>query len=293
MGDYSGSSIVNANALDELLRRAEVGRETVFDLADEGGATVKKIAITHQALPAPLVRDIPEAAIARALARQHTFNDIPTLAAYIKREHKLVGANEPLETLALANVDHRVINVVLDDGSATDREVVSYRPITHPLFAPWEKIAGKTMMALDFAKFVMENRRAISGADGRETAMIFQQLRVSTSITMNAGTGKRALNGVMVETVIQGQRNEEFFELPEEIQITVPIYCDSEPTTITFDLTISGDEDGCMVTVTASDLEKKRYDAFQAMVAKLAEDTNIIVGLGKVESRSWVTVRQA
>ena len=88
-------------SIDHLLRRAPEGQETIFDLLDEAGETVKTIEIKRRKLQPEIPQPMPEPDIARARARDHVFNGIDTFAEYLNREA------DKLTSVVLADVDQR------------------------------------------------------------------------------------------------------------------------------------------------------------------------------------------
>lgn len=271
--------------VEHLLRRIPEGQETVFDLLDEAGASVRTIEIRRRKLAPELAQAVPEPDVARALARDHVFNDINTFAAYLRREA------ETNASIILADVEERIITAVLNEADEDDREQVTMQAIQHPLFVPWGRLLEGAVPVIDFALFVMKNRRAVIEPNGRELALLFSQVKMSKAVQMFTGVGKKSLNGVIVDVEIAGERKGMPVELPETIMIDVPLFVGTSPQRIEIDLLVTNKAEHVVVYATAADVEQQRIIAFEEMVGQLRELTGLLVGLGSVQSRPWRTLQ--
>lgn len=272
------------DGIGELIRKVAEGKETVFDLSTDLEGT-RKIAISHRELAPELPQAMPVADIARAKARSHVFNDVGAFAKYLSR--CAVEDN----SLILADVNQQVIVAVLDESHQTDREQVTLKAVQHPLFTPWSGLLNRPLKVMDFSLFIMQNRRAITEPDGRELALIFQQIKMSKSITVNQGQGTKSLNGVMVDVEIAGTKKGVALDLPESLSIHVPLFVGTGPQTITIDLLVTpGQNDDVVVYCTASDVEAAKMAAFEEMLTTIGTETGMLVGFGKIEHREWDTV---
>lgn len=268
-------------SVEHLIRKIPDGQETIFDLLDEGGESVRKIEITRRKLQPELPLSMPEQEIARAKARSHVFNDIVAFSEYLNREAS------DISSLVLADVNSRTITAVLDEDQEGDREMVTLRAVEHPLFTPWGRMLGEAVSVVDFALFVMQHRRAVVVPDGRELAHTFSQVKMSKAIQMWTGTGKKSLNGVICEVEIAGERKGAPVELPETIAIETPLFVGTSPQRIELDLLVTNIGERVVVYATAADVEEQRIKAFEEMVAILKEKTGQLVGLGQVQHRAW------
>lgn len=268
--------------LKDVLRQVIEGHETVFDLT-KSTEDVKRIEIVRQQLAPQLPMQMPEPEIARAKARSHVFNDIDAFSDYLNRNA------DDSNSLVLADVNSRTITAVLNEGDETDREQVTLKAIEHPLFTPWAKLLSSPTNAVAFALFIMEHRRAL-GPEGREIAMIFSQVKMAKTIQMHSGTGKKSLNGVIVEVEIAGERKGVPVELPETITINLPLFVGTSSQSIEIDLLVTNQGENVIVYATAADVEQQRIKAFEEMVAKIREATDLLVGLGQIGHREWATV---
>ncbi len=284
--DINGNLVSESmTTVEHLLRNIPEGKETIFDLLDEGGESVKTIDVRRRVLqPEPPIPPV-EKDVARAKARCHLFNDITTFAGYLKREADAEGA------IVLACVDERVITAVLDENDDRDNETIRFAAIEHPLFVPWGGLLENPMGVVDFALFAMKHRRAIIDPDGRELAMTFSQVKMSKAVSIFTGVGKKSLNGVMVDVEIAGERKGMVVDLPETIVIEVPLFVGTSPQRIEIDLLVTNRGNNVVVYCTAADVERQRIVAFEEMVGTLAEATGMLVGLGSIQTRDWNTVR--
>lgn len=275
----------NELTLEHLIRRVPEGQETVFDMLDEGGESVRTIEIRRRKLQPELPVQMPEPNIARAKARNHIFHDVATFSQYIERE-----ASASDGAIVLADVQARQIVCVLDEDNEDDRESVSFHATDHPLFKPWLGILNRAIEATEFALFCQKYRRTIIKPDGRELALLFSQIRMAKTVTVSQGVGKKALNGVMVEIEIAGQKQDTIIDLPDSITINCPLFIGSEPLEIEIDLLVADKNNQVVVYATAPDIEAKQVEAFESIVEKVREDSGLLVGLGQVKHRDWDTV---
>lgn len=271
------------DSLEALITLAPEGTATVFDLLAEGGDNVKTIEVKRRTLqPEPP----NEKEVARARARNHQFHSAVEFAEYIKRE------SVEIEAIVLGDVDSKTVVCVLDEGDVEDREAISFLAKQHPLFDEWEKLLkSEELEVLEFAKFCQKNRRTIVQPDGRELAMIFSQVKMAKTVTVNRGVGKKSLNGVMVQTEIAGKKQDEIVELPDSITIECPVFVGCDPIKIEIDLLVDGSGEDVTVIATAPDLQAKRIEAFEQLIAIIREQSGLLVGLGKIAHREWELVR--
>jgi hypothetical protein len=272
-----------SSEIKDLIRQVVEGQESIFDLS-KSTDDVKRIEITRQQLPAPIPQQMPEAAVARAKARSHVFNDVEAFSDYLNR-----WADKDA-SVVLADVESQKIVAVLNEDDPQDREIITLEAIEHPLFTPWAALLEKPIPVIQFALFIMQNRRAVLTPDGRELAMVFSQVKMSKAITMHTGVGKKSLNGVIVDVEIAGEKKGVPVELPETIKIQAPLFVGTSPQAIEIDLLVTNQAESVVVYCTAADVEEQRIMAFEEMVAKIKEATGQLVGLGQIAHRDWATV---
>lgn len=271
--------------VSDLLRQLREGDETVFDVRDvvgtDGEAGKRLMIGTRKLQPEhPVEREI-----ARAQARNHVFNDLDAFAAYLNREA------EKEQSVILADVDSRTIGAVLNEADEYDREIVTLQAVEHPLFTPWSELFERPIPVLEFALFVMKNRRAVVEPDGRELAMIFSQVKASKEITIQQGVGKKSINGMMVQLEVAGERQGMPVELPEVMTLGLPLFVGTPNQEIEIDVLVTDSREGIVVYLTAADVEQQRIEAFELMVNRLKQDTGLLVGLGTIKQRDWDLVK--
>ena len=277
------------DGVGEMLRAVAEGNETVFDIVTsidpETNVGTKRLEVVRRKLMPELPKPFPVPDIARARARNHVFNEVTAFAAYLSR----CGGVDT--SLILADVNKQIIEAVLDESGEFDREHVQLQAVPHPLFTPWATLLNKPIKVMDFSLFIMQNRRAVVQPDGRELAMIFQQIKMSKAVTVNQGAGKKSLNGVMVDVEIAGQKQGMAVELPEDITIHVPLFVGSAPQNVVIDLLVTpGPQDDVLVYCTCADVQSAKMLAFEDMLRQIGDQTEMLVGFGQLDYRDWDTV---
>lgn len=265
--------------IDQLIRQAPVGKETAFDVAEEilpdGKGTKRTFTVINRELnpeppPAPVKFPSPK--------RVHNVYDIDGFAAYLKKygtERTVVFANPALGKMS----------AVLDEGAYAGFEIITFTPQIHPVFAPWNDLlkAGAPIGIKKFVDFIANNRRAIIRPVGRELIFLLGQVRMSRKVELQQGDRTHSVNGIMVETLIEGKTQNDFVEIPEVITIYAPIYLNTDVVEVEVDLTLGGNEqDGVFVRLSAGDLLQKRSDLFDKMFVELktqlGEDVTVTTG---------------
>lgn len=283
------SAMEGKQLLEHKLRvLPEEGYETVFDLKGDGGETVKSIEITRKKLPDDVPHVIPETPIKGPLSRAHTFNDVESFIEYVHKE-------ATQRAVILGDIKNRRVTCVLDEAGAypygnsdvkCEQECVYFEPIEHPLFTPWTKLSGWNEVR-EFAMFLMQNRRAVAEPDGMDLAYVFSQVQMSKAITLQAGVGKKAINGVVCEVDIAGEKKGMPVELPDSIVLSLPIFVGGKPIRIIVDLHVTHRSDAIMVFCSFSDVEAQKIEAFEQMLAMIRNETGRLVGLGRVQLTDW------
>lgn len=260
----------------DILRRVTEGQETVFDIeVDEHGSRTIKFGQRklQPELPTPTRQESPP--------RAHVFHTADSLIGYVEK----YGDGD---TVILLDVPTMNGCVVLDDLRKDQFELLPFQPMQHPLFLEWYKMLGRRVDVLQFAEFVMGHRRQIVAPDGREAAMIFSQLQSSTKMTVARGQGKAAINGVMVETKIQGKTGEAFVELPESLTVRLPLFVGEPEAEIEIDLLVGSQDTSIWVSASASGVLDAQLQAFTAMADKISDGLpEMTVGLGRVSHSAW------
>lgn len=273
-------------SIDHVLRNQENGRETVIDIANE----LDEDEVPHRRVTfgmRDVAPEVIEPTIAEARARDHEFHSLKEFGDYLVRECQPIS-----NAVALADVSENRIVAVLDEKTGNDREQISFLAKLHPLFQPWWDLIGKSTDVREFALFVMQQRSSIVRPEGREMALLFSQVKSSKKVTKRVGFGAKAINGVMVEIQIGSESKEHEIELPESVDLFVPLFLGLSQTSVTLDLVVHEDKSGNLcVGVTAPGIEERRVEAFSDMVDSLREQTEMIVGLGQVKHRDWRTIK--
>ena len=275
------------STVDELLEKIEVGKRTVFDLT-KGADGAQKVIVEQRQLLAEEPRAPKKAESKR---RAHTFHDLPGFKAYLKK----YGGKD---TVLFADVNKSSVSAVLDEQSLDGKELVSFEPQLHPRWAPWEALLGQELEVNDFIDFVRMHRRTIVKPDGRELALALSQIKASTEITLHKGKGKKSLNGLLVKTEIQGVRDEQTVELPEELLLDTPIFVASGSKKVLVDLIIETEAEGqgLVAKLSSGDLLEFKVRAFEEMLEQLAElssdkDKPMTVTFGRAGEAPWDYLR--
>lgn len=247
-------------SIEKLLTKVRVGQSTVLDLTKELDGTRKLVVEQRQVQPeAPRAPEKSESP-----RRAHEFYAVAGFADYL-------GKYGGPHTVLYANPAAECVQAVLDETAPKGFEVVTFKPQVHPRWKPWVALLGETISLDAFVDFIRDNRRAISVPDGRELALALSQVRASTEIKLERGRGKKSLNGLMVKTDIQGHRDETIVELPESLELMVPLYVDSAAQLVELDLVIEVASGGTEITarLSSADLAEARVKAFDGMLQTL------------------------
>ena len=97
----------------------------------------------------------------------------------------------------------------------------------------------------------------------------------------------KSLNGVMIETTIQGQDKKDFIDLPEQLTIATPLFVRTAKQQIEIDqLAVAGETDVFMRAVSA-DVESAKVAAFEEMMTECSKIEGAVVGTGHPETTPW------
>jgi len=279
--------LVGPDALAVLIREAPEGMETAFhvlnQMTGEGKDAVPQsvLKIERRTLQAeqpkpPIRRESPP--------RAHVFRDAQGFSDYLDQyggEH----------TVVLADPASGMISAILDERAATGTETISLSPMIHPTLRPWVDLMAAGPTALEeFVLFLARNRRAVVKPDGKVLALTLSQVRCATTVTLQRGRGAKSVNGLKIATDIQGEKGEELTDLPDVLTLDLPIFVDSAPRKIEFDLTLQATPDGQKIaaTLTSADLDAMIVAEFQSMVDTIRGDGDErVVGLGRPAYAEW------
>jgi hypothetical protein len=270
--------------IDGLLRDVELGRENslqvVREIEDLAEGTKKgdvRLIMEHR---------VPDPRLMPPDPRVHVFHTAETLIAYL-------GKYGGPETLVLANVDGRTITATLDELPQKGREVVTMRPQIHPLAAPWLSLIerGKTDLR-GLVLFLRQHRRAISQPNPAQLVLELSQITASQKVTLQRSGPGAGINGLMVETKIQGTPKNEPVDLPEEIVIYLPLFVGREAVSIIVDLTLELVSEQIVALISSPDLDERMSDEFDAMLAEVSEVDGLgVIGRGATHYGEWSWVR--
>jgi hypothetical protein len=276
----------------DALREIAPGDENTFEVieqiidatgkVDEGQTKRRQLVFTNKQIQAePPV----EAAKCESPPVAHRFAHIDGFVDFLTKYGE--------EPVILADVDSLTIGAILNAKAAGGFQVVAMTPKYHPLLSPWAALFDERKHILDFAQIIMQRRRTIQQPDPRELAAVFGQVRVAKKVTSDCGTGAKNINGVMIETTIQGKKKDEYIELPDTFDLQVPIFVGTEPVDLTVDLTVLANDESVFVTATCADLEVKTAEAFDAMLDLARPIPNATVGFGRLAFAEWDRVDDA
>jgi len=272
----------------EFLRDATEGRETAVEVAKKIAPDGKDKKVTVALQRRVLQPEEPKApARVESPRRAHRFADADGFTAYLSR----YGAAD--HTVILADVAGETISAVLNEQAKDGFEMVCYSPSIHPTMRPWVEMAGCVSSIESFVEFVAENRRVVVVPERTDLLMTLSHIRASTKIVMHKGRGAACLNGVLVETEIQGKSQTDPVDLPDKIVINAPMFADdTEGRDVEFDLLLSTSSAGVTAKLYAGHLDAERTKAFQDAVGQIKGALpGAIVGLGNVIHDEWKYIR--
>jgi hypothetical protein len=282
----------------DIIRQLQPETNTVLQLVKEmdGDKPVSKIVVEQRRLNAEAPRHPIRS---ESKPRQHEFFEAKSFVSYLSKYGNV-------DTVIFANPDKGTMRAVLDEQSEVGYEIVSCDPMLHPLWKPWEQLVtgdqdadddepfGNSIPLERFVRFLMQNRRVV--VDGRGLVMELSQVSATTTVQLQRGRGKNAINGLMVTTKIQGQEATNLVELPDSITLTVPIFVGTSPKTLTLDLTIDVvvNGTGVVVSLSSGDLLAAKFEAFEEMFKAMAALTEkgMTVTMGRPEHGAWEYLKE-
>jgi len=279
--------------LDDLLRNVVEGQATaltvakeVLDLGDGDKADSVSLVVEQRVLQPEPPQQWQRI---ESPGRGHVFHDVEGFVAYLQKYRTD-------DTLVLANAESCEVEAILNEASDDGFEIVTLVPLIHPVLEPWHTVIGKTMPVLDFATHCMTHRRCIStyegragGADpqaGKELAFMLSQVTADSVMTLNRGQGARSINGIVVETKIQGELRSEPVDIPDSITVLCPIFIGTPSVPIEFDLLVTKRKDDIVVHVTSSTMLQSKCDVFHEMIGAMAS-LDAVVAMGYVRHSEW------
>lgn len=244
--------------LGEFLREVKQGEENVIEvvreLAEDGSESKTTLALQNRLLfpesaPAPEKKESPR--------RAHVFHDVDSLIVYLEK-------NKTKNTVALADMPHNRISVVLDEKAKNGLEIVTLVPAYHQLFQPWGAITNEyKRTASSFMRFVRQNRCAI--IEPTEMTVLFE--RIHNMLYKADSHGQ----GIEHETLI----------------VECPIYTGTEPVQIEIELFPEVGVNGTTVTAYSPLLLTIIRNAFVSIANQLVLEQHIMTGLGSLNYDEW------
>jgi len=217
-------------------------------------------------------------------ARAHRFWSVEGFTQYLQKY-------ATADLVVLGDVDRALIAAVLNEQAEGGFEVVTFSPLMHPFWKPWAVLLDKLvpLPIRDFAKFVVAQRHVIAEPDPETLALTLAQVRVSKKVEMQTGFGVQSINGIMVETSIQGQKAQmEPVALPTRITLDCPMFIQRPNVRIEIDLIVDLEGDKVVVDLVSGDAEAKAIAAFTEMIDEMrAALPDAKVALGRVEHEDW------
>ncbi len=264
------------DAMQSFLNEATVdGKHSIVSFARKVTDKKDDVTVTFK-------KEVQEPVRIESLARCHQFHDVEALGDYLKK----YGSKN---TVVLCDVNNMKIECILDETVKNGFEVIVMAPKYHPLVIPFTQMAT-TFQMKDFAAWIMRNRRLIIEPNGRDLAMLLSQIRVSKNITIEAGAGKKSINGIILEMEIASSKKTELVELPEELRIQIPMFVGREEVMFTVDLAVDCNRDHTVIaTISSPDFEIVKIKEFDDMLEELKGNLpdGCIVGLGVVDTEEW------
>jgi hypothetical protein len=288
-GNYATTSEPPTSvAIDHLIRTVPPGKESAIDVADkllEDGRTQRTLVITSRNVnPEPPVAPVKSP----SPKRSHIVYDIEGFRDYLAK----FGSEN---TVVFADPGNGEMTAIIDELAATGFEAIKFIPQIHPIFAPWNtalSVVGGIKIK-DFVDFLANNRRAIVEPPGRELVFLLSQVRLSRKVEIHQGDRSTSVNGILVETSIQGKTENDFVEVPETIKVHSPIYLNTDIQHVEIDITLGGNEQtGVVVKLSAGDLIQKKSDLFDQMLVQLKNGLKegITVTTGHPAHTDWKTL---
>lgn len=277
-------------SLKGLIEQTVEGRGVAFAIVDEvaslprdtDGVAAKALIIRHEhaAPPSPVRAESPRIA--------NTFHEAAGFCRWLTRECQLRDQTNAMAVFI--DAPNARAYAVLDEDADEGYEVVSLVPQVHPRWAPWATLLNKRLSLDQLCDHVRDNRRSI--ADGRELVFALTQVRASTEVILESGRGKKALNGLMIRTTIQGVKGEHAVELPDTITVRSPIFVGSDPVDIELELILEGSSDGTsvMARFASADIREATIAGFEAIserLLRLESEIAVVVAFGVPEHKPW------
>lgn len=213
--------------------------------------------------------------------RCHVFHDGRGYVDYLQ---KYASKN----AVVFADVNNCVVSTVLDEKAEAGFEIVLLIPKIHTVIKPLCDLINHKIEISEFVTLLMSIRSIITEPSFMELTAILSQIRASTSVTLYAGSGKHDIkNGLVTTTMIDGERKDEFVEIPETFTVDTPVYVGTDKRKIIFDLILSVSSDTILVSLFSADLTIIMIELFEEFIEPLREIDGCVVSLGQPEHKLW------
>lgn len=276
----------------QLLENVNVGEANVFNVTTALTPAGKDDGLKLEVISRKVAGEEPRAPVRKeSPPRDHMFFDIEGFASYVSK----YGSRN---TVVFADPSESIISCVLDDKAAKGFETVSYSPLVHPLFRPWQDISSSgNRVTLDFfADFVSSNRRSIVDPAGRDLVLLLAQVKAVVTKEIHRGRGAKSVNGLICKTMVAGVQKDELVELPETIKIFTPLFVGGGKREVEIDVNLGVSEEGEIeVWLACGDLLSVKADEFDQALYRLktyfeksaSADVQVTISLGGPGHGEW------
>jgi hypothetical protein len=173
--------------------------------------------------------------------------------------------------------------------------VILFNPPYHPRFELLRETLLGTHEVAEFAMGVMRNREVIIGVDGqagaangRSLALLMKQITIASEVTAEEGVGNNAVNGVMVKTSVKAGDAKSKVDLPESIQVQVPIYLNTPQVRIDIQVTVKPlRAERVAIICDAPELPVIEHDLFDEILHEVRSLEGALVSYGSVQFTDW------
>lgn len=270
------------NTVKEFLEQVERGQLNAISVServlDDGCKTVRLELEQKKVMPERM----------ESPARRHVFHEVEGFVQYIK-------GNAGAKLLVLIDSKNRMVRAVLDDQAKQGYEVILFNPPFHPRFELLTETLLGTHEVAEFAMGVMRNRDVIVGVDGqagaangRSLALLMKQITIASEVTAEEGVGNNAINGVMMKTSVKAGDAKAKIDLPESIQVCVPIFLNTSSQTMDIQVTIKPlRAERVQIVCEVPELAVIVHDLFDDILGDVRHIEGALVSYGKVDHAGW------
>ena len=270
-----------ARQIKEFMETVGKGRMNCIDIAR------RVLADGKEHVEFSLVNKPADPQRAESPRRAHVFQDAASFCEY-------VNANISDKGTVLVDMTNHVAEAVLDESSREGFEIVAFLPAQDPAFAMLQNtLLDKAPMEIArFARRLLRNRNILAGTpeQNMQLAMMLQQINISEKTVIKTGVGKKSTNGVMTYSEVKAGYEDEGtqMEIPDAIPVITPIYLHTDPVEFEMIITVSKEQNGqVIVVIDTPELDKRRNEIFEKLLAELGGSIKAYVGCGEVRFKEW------